>query len=290
MSAYRMLVKRNLLIYFRDRSAVFFSILSSIITLCLYLFFINGSIIGSMSDEIGNIDNLKVFLNVMVVCGVISLNTFSIPLSFMSLYVHDREGGKLKDFFVSPVKKEIVVFSYIICAIIATLLINLIVLAFLIGYLFINEVLYVTLSQGLMLFVFYMVSSLLFSAIAFFIANFVKSTNAYGNIIGLSSAVVGFLSGVYMPIGNFGSEAIENVITLFPITQLNAVFKTTFLGEISDKVFNGAPSDVSAFYHYYFGINLKLFETDVTVGLSLVYIVILLVVFSVLVVRFVRKA
>ncbi len=289
MIAYRMLIKRNLLIYFRDKSAVFFSILSSIITLCLYLFFINDSMISSMSEEIGNIDNLKVFLNAMVVCGVISLNTFSIPLSFMSLYIHDREGGKLKDFFVSPVKKEIVVYSYIICAIIATLLINAIVLVFLVGYLFINEALAVTLSQGLMLLMFYILSSLLFASVAFFIANFVKSTNAYGNIIGLSSAVVGFLSGVFMPIGNFGSGVIETVITVFPITQLNAVFKSTFLGEISDKVFNGAPSEVRVLYDYYFGINLKLMEMDVTFGYSFVYILVMLVVFSGLAVRFVRK-
>ncbi len=289
MIAYRMLIKRNLLLYFRDRSAVFFSILSSIITLCLYLFFINDSMISSMSKEIGDIENLKIFLNVLVFCGVISLNTFTIPLSFMSLYIHDREGGKLKDFFVSPVKKEIVVFSYIICAIIATLLINTFVIAFLVGYLFVNDVLNVALNQGIMLFLYYILSSFLFASLAFFIANFVKSTNAYGNIIGLSSAVVGFLSGVYMPIGNFGSEVIENVITVFPITQLNAVFKSTFMGDISNKVFNGAPVELKTFYDYYFGINLKLMDTDITYSVSFIYIVILLLFFSGLSVKFVRK-
>ncbi len=285
-----MLIKRNLLIYFRNRSAVFFSLLASIITLCLYLFFINKSMINSIGDKVKDIETLKVFLNSIVICGVVCLNAFTIPLSFMNMLVNDRESGVLKDFFVSPIKKTTVTLSYIICSVIATAIINIVVITLLIGYLYINDVLSFDFISWAIALLLYLLANFLFSIIAFFVANFIENTNAYGNLIGLSSALVGFLSGVYMPIGNFQDSFVEKVITVFPITQLNAVLKNTFLGEISNKLFLGASGDLQSYYDFYFGIKLQLFERDVTVLGTSIYFLILLVIFGILSVRFVRSS
>ncbi len=285
-----MLIKRNLLIYFRNKSSVFFSLLSSIITLGLYLFFLNNTLLNSMQDSVADINSLKIFLNGLVICGVISLNAFTVPLSFMGILVHDKEKGALKDFFVSPVKKPVVIFSYVICSVIATVLINLVVVAFLIGYLYINDVFYMTFTQGVIVTIFYLFCNCLFATIAFFIANLVKTTSAFGSIIGLTSALIGFLSGVYMPIGNFDSKYIETTITLFPITQLSAVLKQNLLGEAMKKLFMGAPNDVKTFYDYYFGIVLSLFENDVTLMFSFVYLLVIFIIISLLSIKLARTS
>ncbi len=290
MLVLNMLIKRNLLIYFRNKSAVFFSLLASIITLCLYLFFINDSILKAMEKSITITDDVKVFLNASVICGVISLNTFTIPLSFMNIFTLDREKGVLKDFFVSPVKRATIMFSYVICSVIATLIINIIIVGVLFAYLYMNNALSFTLTQGLVVLVYYLFSNCLFSVIAFFIANFVKDTRTYGNIIGLSSALVGFLSGIYMPIGNFGSKAIETVISLFPITQLNSFIRQVFMDDIFSKVFAGAPSDIVSFYQYYYGIVLKINEVEITLQYSFIYLFILFVVFTLLSVKFLKAS
>ncbi len=274
----KMLIKRNLLIYFRDKSAVFFSVLSSIITLCLYVLFLNNSLITAMESKVADIETLKIFLNSLVLCGVISLNAFTIPLSFMYMFIYDKEVGTLKDFFVSPVKKSVILFAYIVCAMIATLIINILITTILVVYLYINNMLTITLSQSVVLLLFYLLCSSLFSLIAFVLANFIKRASAYGNLIGVSSALVGFLSGVYMPIGNFGSKTIENVITLFPITQLNAVLRASFLNGVTNKLFLNAPIEIKEFYNYFFGIKLKLFENDITIISSTVYLLIIFVI------------
>lgn len=285
----KMLIKRNLLLYFRDKSAVFFSMLASLITICLYLFFINGSIVNDMGDKVKDIEVLKVFLNGLVLCGVISLNAFTIPLSFMNMLIHDKQEGILKDFYVSPVKKSVVMFSYIFCSVIATIMINCIVAIVLIVYLNINNVFVFTLRQGITVLLFYILANFLFSLIAFFIANFIKTSNAYGSLIGLSSALIGFLSGIYMPIGNFGSKTIETIITLFPITQLNAVLRENYLGEVTHQLFLGAPIGMQIENEYYFGIKLTLFGNEITLLWSIVYYLILFTLFILLSHKFVKN-
>lgn len=285
----KMLIKRNLLLYFRDKSAVFFSMLASLITICLYLFFINGSIVNDMGNKVKDIEVLKVFLNGLVLCGVISLNAFTIPLSFMNMLIHDKQEGILKDFYVSPVKKSVVMFSYIFCSVIATIMINCIVAIALIVYLSINNVFVFTLRQGITVLLFYLLANFLFSLIAFFIANFIKTSNAYGSLIGLSSALIGFLSGIYMPIGNFGSKTIETIITLFPITQLNAVLRENYLGGVTHQLFLGAPIGMQIENEYYFGIKLTLLGNEITLLWSIVYYLILFTLFILLSHKFVKN-
>ncbi len=286
----RMLIKRNLLIYFRDKSAVVFSVLASIITLLLYVFFINNSMINSMSDRLTETDSMKIFLNALLLCGVISLNAFTIPLSFMGRFVSDKEEGRLKDFFVAPVKRQSVIFAYIVCSVVATLVINLIVIVSLIIYLYLNDVLVLTVSGVVITFLFYLLCNVLFSIFAFFIACCIKTVSAHSNLIGISSALVGFLSGVYMPIGNFGSKAVETVITLFPVSQLNAQLRKSFLTEVIDNLFYGSPDDVQSYYEYFFGIRLELFDNEITLLYSSLYIFALIIIFSILSVKYVRKS
>ena len=52
------LTKRNLLIYFKDRQSVIFSMLTSIIVLVLYLLFLKQSYIDAAESALKGLENL----------------------------------------------------------------------------------------------------------------------------------------------------------------------------------------------------------------------------------------
>ena len=57
MKQYLQLVKRNILIYLRDKGAVFFSLLSMIVVLCLTVFFLGDVNITALTEKLALLPN-----------------------------------------------------------------------------------------------------------------------------------------------------------------------------------------------------------------------------------------
>ena len=93
------MTKRHILIFLRDKTAVFFSFLSVLILLTLYFLFIGRQFTsGSEMDLLD--ENLKTYLVAGVMMGgVIVINTMSLSLGMMGSIINDMEYRKLDGFF-----------------------------------------------------------------------------------------------------------------------------------------------------------------------------------------------
>ena len=56
------------------------------------------------------------------------------------------------------------------------------------------------------------------------------SANAFGTLSSLIGTLIGFLTGVYVPIGNL-PEFIQNVIKIFPISHAAAALRQVMMAE-----------------------------------------------------------
>ena len=132
MTQFFYLTKRNLLVYFRDRGAVFFSMLSMLIILALMLLFLGDMHVDSITEMLAKLpshdttndqSHAKLFLLAWTVAGIIPINAAMVTLSTLSSIIKDRANGKSASIHTAPVSRMTITMSYIAAACIASLVI-----------------------------------------------------------------------------------------------------------------------------------------------------------------------
>lgn len=224
------LIKRNIKVFLRDKAAVFFSFLSVIILLGLYFLFLGKQY--TTGDEFDSVsDNLRTFLGVGVIMGgVLVINTVSLSLGVMGTIVSDLETRRLEGFMVTPVERYKVILAYFISSTLVTVVLSL--------FMWILTILYVGITSGYWYsFSTILVSSLLIifytfisSALMLFLVTLIKSQNAFGALAGVLGTVIGFMSGIYMPLFVLG-KGMANVASVVPFTHMTILLKQVILKE-----------------------------------------------------------
>ena len=93
-------VNRNLKVFFRDKTAVFFSLLAVFIVLGLYILFL-GDV---WTDSFSNIKEAKELMNCWIIAGLIGVTSVTANMGAFGIMVEDKSKNKMKDFTVSPMK------------------------------------------------------------------------------------------------------------------------------------------------------------------------------------------
>ncbi len=224
----RVLIHRNLKLFFRDRMAVFFSLLAVFISITLYVLFLSSTM---MDGELGQLSNGKEMLNLWLLGGLMSMGAVTTTLAGYETMITDRVDGKEKDFFVSSMPRYRLATSYIIAAIIIGF--TMVSLTLFMGMVFFY------MADGVTLTLAQIAKSLIISlgnvtasaVILFPLMQRLKSRSAYSNFSALIGTLVGFLLGVYIPIGVLPSFA-QMLIKLFPITHGCALLRSLFTHEL----------------------------------------------------------
>ena len=119
------LAGRNLKIYLRDRSAVFFSLLSAIIVIVLMLVFLgdmNVNAITSLLEEVGVPSSDKTQLNAEIlvimwtVGGILCVNGVTVASMMTSVMINDGYEGKIQAFRTAPLSRTKLSLGYIFSA------------------------------------------------------------------------------------------------------------------------------------------------------------------------------
>ena len=114
--------KRNIGLYFKDFSAVFFSLLSMLIVIFLMVFFL-GDVTNSEIMNIlklipgrGGEEDAKLCENIVFLwtsAGIITINAATVTHSFYSNMIKDRTGNRLNSLMVMPVNRSVFVLGYV---------------------------------------------------------------------------------------------------------------------------------------------------------------------------------
>ena len=259
MNSVKTLIKRNLLNYLYDPSSVFFSFLSVIILVGVYILFLGTLQVNDIQFNVGEIEGIRWLVNSWLLAGLLTVTSFTVPLSISSNMVVDLEKKVFDDFLVAPIKRSSIVLGYAISAFMIGVVMT--SLTFLVGQLFLvftgGEWLDV-ISMG-WIFIYILLSNAVFSSLSFLMISFIKSTasvNAVNTIVG---TLLGFLAGIYVPFAAF-SDSVANVLKLNPAAQMVVLFRDTLMQGPMDVVFKDAPAQVQANYMRVYGVNLEIFE------------------------------
>ena len=138
MTGFSELVKRNLRVYFRDRSAVFFSLLSMVIVIALMLFFLGDMNIDSLTNILSVFPgrdaeqdkaDAEMLVLVWTAGGIISINAVTVTLAVLSSMIKDRTSGVLNSIYTAPISRLAISASYVTASWAASVIICTITLA-----------------------------------------------------------------------------------------------------------------------------------------------------------------
>lgn len=261
MIAFQQLVKRNILLFLRDRASVFFSFLSVIIIIIMYGLFLGNLQVNALGDSLGDVKGIDWLVSSWIMAGILAVSTVTVPLGVLATLINDRESGKISDFYISPVKRNILALSYLMSSwIVAFFLVSLNLVIGLVYVKYHGGVLFDFLTfikvLGLMV-----VSIVSFSCFFFFISLFMKSRNAFSLLSTIVGTFIGFLGGIYIPIGSLGHN-VQTFMNLLPIAHSVTLIRRVYMGRALDYVFMGAPPEAYREYSDTYGLNIQVGNFD----------------------------
>jgi len=236
------LTKRNMLVYLRDKATVFFSLLSPLIILFLYLMFLKQNYVDSVNSVIKGAgieafitqSQVDGFVNSWLISGILASSCITVPLSSLTLIVTDKETQKDYDLNASPVKKWKLGISYLVAAFLNTFIITFIILT--VGIILINTgSTPLSIDKIVLCYLALILGSLSGSAFMYVIVSFFKKNSAVGAFTGIVCAASGFLIGAYMPISMF-ADWLQVVANTLPGSHIAGIFRNLLMGNALDDM------------------------------------------------------
>ena len=118
------LASRHLKLYFRDKTSVFFSMLSVFIIIGLYVLFL-GELVSN--DQIEGYRNM---MDQWIMSGVIAVGGFTTTLGAYGILVDDKAKKIERDFVVSPIKPSVRILSYLLSSVVIGTVMSVVTLVF----------------------------------------------------------------------------------------------------------------------------------------------------------------
>jgi multidrug/hemolysin transport system permease protein len=260
-----MMLNRNLKQYFRDRAAVFFSVLSVIIVFALYVFFLGDTMMGGSLQKA---EGAKFLMDSWIMAGILAITGMSTTMGVLGIMVEDNARKISKDFLTSPMKRSRLAGGYILSAFTIGVIMSI--------FTFMLAEIYIVTRGGELLSALNMLKVLGIillsvassSAMTFLLVSFFKSMNAFGTASTVVGTALGFLTGIYIPIGSLNST-IRFLIKIFPVSYSGSLFRKIMMQQAISKTFASAPAGTADSFERNMGVVYQFGNMTVSTATSI---------------------
>ena len=266
----KILIKRNIKLFFKDKGMFFTSLITPMILLVLYISFLGNVYRMSFTD------NLPTFLNIpdeiieglvggQLISSILAVSCVTVAFCSNMLMVQDKANGCIRDITVSPVSGATLAIAYYVATFVSTIIICFSATALCLGYLAVIGW-YLSITDVLLLIGDVLMLTLFGTALSSVI-NFFLSTQGQISAVGsVVSSTYGFVCGAYMPISQF-SAGLQKVLAFLPGTHATVLMRNHAMnGAISELEAIGVPADVINSLRDAIDCNLYFFDTRVSIG------------------------
>lgn len=289
------LTKRNCLVFLRDRGAVFFSLLSMLIVLILMGVFLgnmNEENVVNLLKEYGGVrdakldmDHAKQLVSYWTLAGILIVNAVMVAMTVTGNRVTDISEGKLASLYSAPVKRSVIALSYVASSVLISFFMCVLTLAVALCYIAAigGEVPGIE-SLG-KIFLLIVLNVCIFSIIMYLVALFIKSSGAWSGLATVVGTLVGFLGGIYLPMG-YLPEGVAAVLKYIPVLHGASLMRDVCCESALKSTFDGIPAQVISEYKEYVGIQVRMgdklvspvFQSLFLVGCGITAFIIILIV------------
>jgi multidrug/hemolysin transport system permease protein len=230
---------------------VFFSLLAVLIVIMLYVLFlgdvVNDELVKQLKISSKSVDATVTSL---MLSGMIGMAAVTTSLGALSVSVSDQVKAS-KDFLTTPIRRGKISLSYVFASSISGLILTFVSFFICIGFILLKGGIVPGFTDWLLLIFTTILSVLCGNSIIYFITLFVKSSNAFAPLSTVIGTMLGFIMGIYMPIGTLPA-GVQWVVKTFPMSHSASMFKQILADPNLEKTFENAPaSELEAFRELY---------------------------------------
>lgn len=277
------LLKRNILLYLRDRVAVFFSILSMLIVLALMVIFLGNMNIenvvdalaesGSLRDTATDEKNAGYLIQMWTLAGILIVNAVTITLTVMGTMVQDETKNRLASFYMAPVKRIKITLGYILSSWIVG--IGMCILTLILGELYMAFCGHPLLSAAdcLKLCGMIVLNTFVYASLSYFMALFIHSESAWSGIMTIIGTLVGFVGAIYLPMSML-PEGVSKVLKCLPVLHGAAMMRMVCTKDAIDRTFAGLPEIAGDTFREQMGVSIFMGDREIVLFDQILFLLI----------------
>jgi len=268
-------VKRNLTLFFRDRAAVMSSLLAVFIVIVLYALFLGDVWLDGSMDYVENASHL---MDAWLMAGLLSIASITTTMGAFGIMVEDKAKRIDKDFYSSPMRRRSITVGYLGSAFLIGTIMSCITLILAQIYIVMRGGAWFSPVTCIESFLLILLSVLVSTSLVCFIVSFLKSQNAFGTASAILGTLVGFLTGVYLPVGALPGFA-QTLIGAFPLTHSTSLLRQILMEESMGEGFEGSPTESLDEFKEYMGIDVHIGGFEVAPTISVLILILTTLVF-----------
>jgi len=257
---------RNLSLFFRDRTAVVFSVLGEVIIVLLYILFMREDLLGSFSS----VEDADLLIDLWMAAGIMGVTSVTSSMGIYGIMIDDRSSGILKDLCTAPVRRSSLICGYLLSSAFTGVILMTVTLMAAEIY-FLSE--YGVMAGGenmMQIYGLIVLTAISSSAMVLLIVSFFKTSSGLAACCTVSGALIGFLTGIYIPVGSMSDE-VQILVKCFPVSHGTSLFRQQFLETVTEQCFKD-PEQAQWFMEY-MGAELHWNETMITWEASVILLV-----------------
>ena len=241
LNSYLGMTKRNILVFFKDKTTLFFSMLAPLIVFLLYIVFLKDTYLSSLKDSLSGLkeyvlaSDIENIANAWLLAGLLGTSCITVSLNSLHVMVSDKNAKIDYDYNSSPIKGYIIVLAYFTGAFLNTFLITSSILT--IGLIVLNSIgsLYLGFNTILFLYLVTILGCASSTILMMIIVSFFKKSSALSAFSGIVSAAVGFVIGAYIPLGSF-SNSIQGILSLVPGSHVACLYRNLLMKNLLEHI------------------------------------------------------
>ena len=275
------LVKRNTLNFFRDRSAVFFSVLSTLIILALMVVFLgsmnSASVVDVLAEYGGERDtatdeaNAKYLIQMWTLAGILVVNSVTVTLTAIGCMVSDETRNRLASFYVAPVKRLYIALGYILSAWLVSTIMCTLTLLIGEGYMLLQGNPLLPLTALLKVFGMICINTFVYASLGYLFALFIHSESAWSGMLTIVGTLIGFLGGIYLPMSSL-PESVGNVLKCLPVLHSTAMIREVITSDAMKATFAGLPDAVPEIFNEMMGVTITFDGQKITLMYQILFL------------------
>ena len=232
------LLKRDFLLYARNRSGVFFSLLGALISFLLYIIFLQKN----LTDAWSQLPNNTSLLNSWLMGGTLAVTGITTSFAALTQMVQDRENQVDQDLFLTDLGRWGLELSYLISSFVISFVMQ--IFMFIIISLYFQEI--PIMSHLLEISLIMLLSSLLSTLVNALLIYHFQSVDSLGKLATIIGTASGFLVGTYVPMGILPNFA-QLLMKCTPATYIASLYRQILMREQLDSTFMGNNSLLEEF-------------------------------------------
>ncbi|MGX8850072.1 ABC transporter permease [Amedibacillus sp. YH-ame10] len=285
MSVIAILMKRNMMLFFKDKSALFFSFMAVFIVLFLYICFLGDMMIKPLKAPFP--DTAREISDTWIMAGTLGIVSLTTSLSVLGIVIEDKQHHILDDFRISPISRMQISVAYICSTIVITFLISTVTLGIAEMYILAYGGKLLDIVTFMKLFGIMLLSILSCTSMLYFIMSFFNSASSFSNITTIIGTLSGFLMGIYVPIGSL-PHFLQVIIAWFPPSHGAALFRNVMMEDVLQRSFPAGQETALLEFKKQFGLVFE-YGTHTTTLWDNMFVLIGMGVFFFILLRFQKR-